>query len=906
MLSKRVVLLIAVRTLGLGVLVAVSLAALMQPGWLGAVVAAQEPAAAAAQSSAPPTTPAAGHPNGPSTPPGSPHVFPTRRWYRDHRPGGSLSTASPDTPTDNLSALLACCNILGPDLVMHHTSIFLIFWDPNNNIPQSYKDLITRFVNDLSATPFSNMLTQYYDQSSGHITNSVTFGGAWTDTTTTYPHTGAASPWDPLQDGDIQNEVDHAISVNGWPTGNDHFFAVFTEKGINSCSGSDCTPDDPNSNPNGFCAYHNWFNLLDNRIYTNMPYVNTWPGSCNNTNGTPNNADADREVSTFSHELFEAITDPFPNLTWTDLSGPNGGEIGDKCAYYFPNVANGDGSILTLHGNPYNVQPEWSNDTMNTLGGHAFDGCTYAYQPANMSITKTGSATIYAGTSFDYSINVADTSTSSPTAETPHFTDPLDASVQFLAVNMPTGWACSTPPVGSSGTIDCFRTDNALANDGFVNDGDIAAFDVTAKVASSVANGTTVTNTGTITWDGKYGQVNDSVSNVHLSASSSTSAKVLTSADMTISKSGLGAAYAGSNFSYAIDVENNGPSDAQNVVVTDTVPTGTTFVSVASSGGLNCSGSGPVTCTNASFVAGAIASITLTIHIPSSMTGSITNTASVTSTTSDPNPANNTSSFTAPINVAADLSIAKTGPSAPIAGNNLTYTLTGTNIGPSDAQTVSVSDTLPAGTTFVSLAIPSGWICTTPAVGMTGAISCTIATVGAGAAATTFTLVVHLSPSVTNGSQLCNTASISAATLDPVLSNNSSQTCGTVQTSADLALTQTATKVGSPGHGTVTFALTVTNNGPSDSQNISLVANSSLFTGPAPRINTSIGGTCTVAVSTVTCTWATLAFGASANVSISVPYRSAVGSVCDSGTVSAGTPDPKAQNNTSTVCLAKK
>jgi len=293
------------------------------------------------------------------------------------------------------------------------------------------------------------------------------------------------------------------------------------------------------------------------------------------------------------------------------------------------------------------------------------------------------------------------------------------------------------------------------------------------------------------------------------------------------------------------------------------------------------------------------------VHIPSGATGTITDTATVSSTTSDPNSGNNTSTVTANVNTKANLALTKTGPSAPIAGSNVIYTLTATDIGPSDAQTVTVSDTLPAGTTFVSLATPAGWTCTTPAVGVTGTISCTTGTVAAGAAAA-FTLVVHLGSSVANGTQLCNTASISAATLDPIPSNNSSQTCGTVQTSADLALTQTDSKIGSPGNGTATFALTVTNNGPSDSQNIALVANSSLFTGPAAKINASTGGTCTVAVSNVTCTWPSLAFGASDTVTISVPYRSAVGSVCDSGTVSAGTPDPNAKNNNSTVCLAKK
>jgi uncharacterized repeat protein (TIGR01451 family) len=237
----------------------------------------------------------------------------------------------------------------------------------------------------------------------------------------------------------------------------------------------------------------------------------------------------------------------------------------------------------------------------------------------------------------------------------------------------------------------------------------------------------------------------------------------------------------------------------------------------------------------------------------------------------------------------------------------MTYNITATHLGPSDAQSVSLADTVVAGTTFVSLAVPSGWSCSTPAVGASGPITCTNATFAAGATAT-FTLVVHLSPSASNGGQLSDTVSISSTTTDVVLSNNSSQTSGTVQTSADLALAQTATTSGSPGHGTATFTLTVTNRGPSDSKDIALVANSSLFTGPSAGINISAspGGTCAVGVSNVTCQWASLAFGASDTVTITVPYRSAVGQVCDSGTISAGTPDPNATNNNLTTCVSKK
>jgi uncharacterized repeat protein (TIGR01451 family) len=845
------------------------------------------------------------HPAPPGVTPGQGHVFHPRSWVSVGGSGSGASGSTIYTSTDNLPP---GAGALLPGTVMHTTKVFLIFWSPNGTLAQSYKDLLTRFVNDLNGTPFLNIVTQYYDNdllSRDYIKNVVTFGGVYTDSTTAYPHAGTGA--DPLQDGDIQSEVDHAIAVNGWPTGNGNFFAVFTEKGIESCNGTNnCTPLVPGGNQ--YCAYHNWFNLLDNRIYTNMPFVNSAGWDCNNTNGQPNSAidgDADYEISTFSHELFEAITDPYPNLTWTDGSGPNGGEIGDKCAYVFPNAANADGSSLTLHGNPYNVQPEWSNGTMTALGGHAFDGCTYAYQPADMSITKAGPSSVYAGATFDYSVNV--TSNTAPTSETPHFTDPLDSNLRFQAISTPSDWACTTPPVGSTGSIDCYKTNNAAGTDGSMENGDAASFAVTTKVASSTPNGATVGNTGTITWDGKYLPVNDTASNVHLSKSSSTSATVIASADLSIAKSTLGTAYAGLDLSYAVALENDGPSDAQNVVMTDSLPAGTTFVSAVAPTGFTCTSgaSGPVTCTGATMGAGAIASITITVHIPSSASGTIANTATVSSSTSDPNPTNNSSSITVPVNTESDVSITKSGPSAPTAGTNVTYTIMAANGGPSDAQSVSMTDTVVAGTTFVSLTPAAGWTCTTPAVGATGTVTCTDATLAAGATAA-FSLVVHLAPSAVSGSQLCDTANIATTTLDAAPGNNSAKACGTVQTSADLALAQAVITSGSPGKGVATFTLTVTNNGPSDSKNISLVANSSLFSGPPPSINASAGGTCTVSSSNVTCQWAGLAFGTNDSVTISVPWRSAVNQVCDSGTVSAGTPDPNATNNSVTTCASKK
>src|SRR5205823_3186194 len=60
----------------------------------------------------------------------------------------------------------------------------------------------------------------------------------------------------------------------------------------------------------------------------------------------------------------------------------------------------------------------------------------------------------------------------------------------------------------------------------------------------------------------------------------------------------------------------------------------------------------------------------------------------------------------------ADLAITKTAPASIPAGAYLTYTITASNNGPSDAPLSTVSDTLPSGTTLVSTAAPGGFTCT--------------------------------------------------------------------------------------------------------------------------------------------------------------------------------------------------
>jgi len=111
----------------------------------------------------------------------------------------------------------------------------------------------------------------------------------------------------------------------------------------------------------------------------------------------------------------------------------------------------------------------------------------------------------------------------------------------------------------------------------------------------------------------------------------------------------------------------------------------------------------------------------------------------------------------------ADLSIAKTGPASVGFAANITYTITVSNLGPLTASNVTVTDPIPAGTTFVSASSSQGGCSGTTIV------TCNLGAIANGGSAT-ITLVVQ----APNGpSSLTNTASVTnTPEPDPVATNN--------------------------------------------------------------------------------------------------------------------------------------
>ncbi len=98
-------------------------------------------------------------------------------------------------------------------------------------------------------------------------------------------------------------------------------------------------------------------------------------------------------------------------------------------------------------------------------------------------------------------------------------------------------------------------------------------------------------------------------------------------------------------------------------------------------------------------------------------------------------------------------------PDPVVVGNDLTYTLTVTNNGPDAATGVTLSDTLPAGVTFVSATLPCEQT--------DGVVTCDLGTLVNGATATV-TIVVSL----TTPGTITNTAMVTANEPDPDPANN--------------------------------------------------------------------------------------------------------------------------------------
>ena len=164
--------------------------------------------------------------------------------------------------------------------------------------------------------------------------------------------------------------------------------------------------------------------------------------------------------------------------------------------------------------------------------------------------------------------------------------------------------------------------------------------------------------------------------------------------DLSVSKTAAAAATAGDDVEYTIVVTNNGPQGAYGVMLADPGTAELTFVS--NSG--DCTSAFP--CDIGYLASGASATVTSTFTVDPSFTGTISNTASVTTTAGETTPGDESASAMTDVSASADLTLVMSADPNPVEqGATVTYTVTVTNNGPSDASAVAVATTVPAEVT---------------------------------------------------------------------------------------------------------------------------------------------------------------------------------------------------------------
>ncbi|MEG5031952.1 DUF4347 domain-containing protein, partial [Microcoleus sp. AT3-D2] len=376
----------------------------------------------------------------------------------------------------------------------------------------------------------------------------------------------------------------------------------------------------------------------------------------------------------------------------------------------------------------------------------------------------------------------------------------------------------------------------------------------------------------------------------------------------------------GSSITYTITTVNRGPAPATNVLIQDEIPFellrpgGLPPVLTASNNGTYVNQTKAVTWPLIPVLnAGETLTYTLTIDLPLGLTSgsSFANVAFSNSSTFDPDLSNNSGVlapgqiegpgvvFTTVVDTVADLVTTKSGPVTTSAGSSVAYTLTTTNMGPDPAADVTITDSIIPGLTGVSLSDggsydPVSGIVTFPAL-----------RVLANADTATHT-VSFIAPATRT--DISNTARSSAATFDPIATNNNGSTTNkdgtptnsTVTTSiapnADLVTTKTGSTSATAG-SSVSYTIATVNLGPSPAEAVTIT--DSIVPG-LTGVTASNGGVYDPATGIVTFTPVAIANAETVTRTIGFTVPPTLTSISNTARSTSITPDSTPANNNGT------
>jgi uncharacterized repeat protein (TIGR01451 family) len=374
---------------------------------------------------------------------------------------------------------------------------------------------------------------------------------------------------------------------------------------------------------------------------------------------------------------------------------------------------------------------------------------------------------------------------------------------------------------------------------------------------------------------------------------------------------------AGARLTYTLGVLNLGPTQASNIVVSNTLPLSVSLVDTtvtaqdADPGSCDASEDTVICFLTAQLGAGESLTVEILVDVDPTASGTLLNWASVTAAGSDPQLENNLESEftfvgTGSITETADLALTKSADPDPVqAGSLLSYTLTVENTGPFSATGVIIRDTLPPDVTYIEA---------TPA--FTGSCALSDADIAQNAVVcvmdeplppnTSTSVVLSVGVDAAASGLLINQAEVTSSVPDVQPGNNSAietTRIGAIATgvTADLVLSKQASANQAQPGDTLVYTVIVQNDGPDSATGI--VVEDSLPQGVAFNNATVSQGRHTLVGNTVV--WFLndpLASAGSATIEINVRVTpDAAGTLLNEASVSGDADDTQLANNTASA-----
>jgi uncharacterized repeat protein (TIGR01451 family) len=364
------------------------------------------------------------------------------------------------------------------------------------------------------------------------------------------------------------------------------------------------------------------------------------------------------------------------------------------------------------------------------------------------------------------------------------------------------------------------------------------------------------------------------------------------SADLSIEKTADGSsALVNDTITWTIAVENAGPDEATNVVLTDVLPSGVTLLTDLS--GICTIDAGVATCSLGDLASGG--SVEIDVLTLADEAGTPVNAVEIASDVADPDESDNSSSaevtVTEPGEPSADLSIEKTAEgSSALVGDTITWTITVANAGPDEATNVVLTDVLPSGVTLLT---DLSGICTIDA----GVATCALGDLASGGS-----VEIDVLTSADEAGTPVNAVEIASDVADPDESDNSSSAEVTVtepgEPSADLSIVKTADVANALVNDTITWTIVIENAGPDEATNV--VYTDVLPSGITLVPPASPPSICTVDNGVATCEVGNLSSGGSFERQVRTIANEA-GTLINAVEVGSDVADPDESNNSSSA-----